>query len=164
MSCERKPTSEELTKIENYFKEYVRLDLEVIIKSVEIPFSEFFENTNDKFHLTTVFIDNLFNAESTVHAVQTDKSFKLKRRRYDSTFLSKISDAMMKSVFHFNPLHFNQDTNDELQLIQRTIAETTFRKMNTKYCRDLNKRLKYEKSDVAIKSARYEQYCRDLEN
>lgn len=123
MSCERKPTSEELNKIENYFKEYAKLHRKssspLYKESVVIPFAEFFENTNDKFHLTTVFsYDNLR------HVIQTDKSFIEKVEEYKKHFIPRFRKTIMQ--FHVSKLRNKEDL--------KHIVFYTFNLMNRKYC------------------------------
>ena len=123
MSCERKPTSEELNKIENYFKEYAKLHRKssssLYNESVVIPFAEFFENTNEKFHITTVYVnDNLR------HVIQTDESFIEKVEESKKHFLPNCRKTIMQ--FHVSKLRNKEDL--------KHIVSYTFNLMNRKYC------------------------------
>ena len=123
MSCERKPTSEELTKIENYFKEYAKLHRKssssLYDESVVIPFEEFFENTNEKFHITTVYVnDNLR------HVIQTDESFIEKVEESKKHFLPNCRKTIMQ--FHVSKLRNKEDL--------KHIVSYTFNLMKRRYC------------------------------
>jgi|TARA_B100002003_G_C13709148_1_gene356032 hypothetical protein len=80
------PTPEQLSKIENYLKEYLKLYKEfgqMYDKSVEIPFGEFFEGSENKYHLTMIEDENF--AARPKHCIQTNERFMKKLENYKNT-------------------------------------------------------------------------------
>ena len=130
----RKPTPDELSKIEKYLKDYVKQSKisPLYCKSVEIPFTDFFDYKKDnckknatKYHLTTIEDDK----GKLNHHMQTDIEFKKKVEDYKKNGF-QVGYPRGFYTFKLKILKSPSTRND--------YAKYIFTKMNRAYHRDVS--------------------------
>ena len=156
----RNPTLEEVSKVENYLKDYVKQSkiTPLYLNSVEIPFTDFFDykidfckNNAPKFHLTTI-EDERGNLK---HCFQLDNEFKKKVEQYKKNgFQNTIGNTtcLLTDV----PRSFSHFTMKEMKSpsTRKRFAEHIFTRMNRMYVNEEHKmhelRIKLEKNHEVV--------------
>ena len=150
----RNPTPEEVSKVENYLKDYVKQSkiTPLYLNSVEIPFTDFFDykidfckNNAPKFHLTTI-EDERGNLK---HCFQLDNEFKKKvEQNKKNGFQNTIGSDVPRTFSHFKMKEMKSPSS------RKMFAEHIFRRMNRIYVNEEVKmhelRIKLEKNHEVV--------------